>query len=290
MSKPQTMSKPKTKKKPALAIIIVGAGKVGAALHAAACGHGLRSTLYAARKFKATTKLGCDLLILAVRDKELAPLAEAIANAGTLPKKAVAVHVAGALSADAIAALRPACAGIAQMHPMISFASSKKPPRLTHGNVHVRGDRAAETRARAFVKALGMTPRTFPGLDVVGYHAAAAFVANGAAALAAIGQKVLEGAGVPAKDAPKMLGPLLASVADNVTALGFPAALTGPIRRGDPKAVAKHLALLEAREPEAVPLFVAAGLAQIPLARALGEAEPAGFDAIVALLKNALDV
>ncbi|HEX7664884.1 MAG TPA: DUF2520 domain-containing protein [Polyangiaceae bacterium] len=268
-------------------VVIVGAGKVGAALHAAAKAAGGSSTLYAARKFKPKTKLDCDLLILAVRDKEFAPLAEAIANAGTLSKKAVAVHVAGALTADAIAPLRSACAGVAQMHPMISFASPKKPPRLTNGNVHVRGDRAAETRARAFAKAIGMTPRTFPKLDPVGYHAAAAFVANGAAALAAIGQKVLEGAGVPAKEAQKMLGPLLGSVADNVSALGFPAALTGPIRRGDPNSVGKQLALLRARQPDAVPLFVTAGLAQIPLARALGEAPTEGFDAIVEILTKA---
>jgi predicted short-subunit dehydrogenase-like oxidoreductase (DUF2520 family) len=83
-----------------------------------------------------------------------------------------------------------------------------------------------------------------------------------------------------------MLGPILASVADNVTALGFPNALTGPIRRGDPNAVAKHLALLAERLPDAVPLFVAAGLAQIPLARALHEAPAEGFDAIEKLLRK----
>ena len=87
-------------KKSELKVVVIGAGKVGAALHAAARAAKMTSTLHAARKFRTTTKLDCDLLILAVRDKELAPLAEAIAKAGTLPKKAAAVHVAGALSAD----------------------------------------------------------------------------------------------------------------------------------------------------------------------------------------------
>lgn len=265
-------------------IVIIGAGKVGAAMARELKKLGVPVKLHSARSFEPKSRIECDLLVLAVRDRELTPLAEKIAASGKLAKKAACVHVAGALDAEVLAALRPASAGVAQMHPMISFASIAKPPRLTGGHVHVKGDAVAETRAKKLARMLGMTPRTFAKLDTIGYHAAAGLVANGAAALAAIGMKVLTGAGVPAKDAPLMLGPLLASVADNVTALGFPSALTGPIRRGDPNAVAKHLALLEAREPDAVPLFVAAGLAQIPLARALGEAPSEAFDAIASVL------
>lgn len=269
-------------------VVIVGAGKVGAALARELKKIRWPVTVYSARKFQPKKALNCDLLVLAVRDRDLAPLAETIAKSGRLSKKAACVHVAGALSADVLAPLRAACAGVAQMHPMISFASKTKPPRLVNGHVHVKGDKIAEARAKKLARAIGMTPRTFPKLDTVGYHAAAGLVANGAAALAAIGTSVLVEAGVPESDAPKMLGPLLASVADNVTALGFPDALTGPVRRGDPNAVGKHLALLEARHPDAVPLFVAAGLAQIPLARALGEAPTEGFDAIEKLLRGKL--
>jgi predicted short-subunit dehydrogenase-like oxidoreductase (DUF2520 family) len=273
-----------TKKKFAMRVVIIGAGKVGSTLAREIRKIGGAVKLYPARKFKPKTRIDCDLLILAVRDRDLGPVAESIALAKNISKNAACVHVAGALTAEAIAPLRAVTAGVAQMHPMISFASIAKPPRLDGGHVHVRGDKVAEARAKKLARALVMTPRTFPNLDTVGYHAAAGLVANGAAALAAMGALVLENAGVPAKIAPLMLGPLLASVADNVTALGFPNALTGPIRRGDPNAVAKHLALLEERLPEAVPLFVAAGLAQIPLARALGEAPSDGFDAIEKIL------
>jgi len=87
-----------------------------------------------------------------------------------------------------------------------------------------------------------------------------------------------------------MLGPLLQSVADNVKNLGFPGALTGPVRRGEPASVARHLELLRARVPAAIPLFIAAGLAQLPLARALGEAPAGAFDAIATLLYDAAKV
>ena len=47
----------------------------------------------------------------------------------------------------------------------------------------------------------------------------------------------------------------------------------------------RHLEMFEKRLPSAVPLFKASGLAQLPLARALGEAPSAGYDAIEAVLK-----
>jgi predicted short-subunit dehydrogenase-like oxidoreductase (DUF2520 family) len=265
-------------------VFVFGAGKLGRGLARAVAKAGVPVTLRAARKGLPRKRLDADLLILAVRDKELAPLAERFAAAGIVPKRAVCVHVAGALDASPLAPLRRACAGVAQMHPMIAFASTEFAPRLTGGHVHVKGDAAAERRARALVRKLGMTARTFARLDTVGYHASAGLVANGAAALAAVGAELLVKSGVPREVVPKLLGPLLRSVADNVEALGFPAALTGPVRRGEIGGIERHLAVLRARLPSAVPLYLAAAEAQLPLARAIGEAPAAAFDAIAALV------
>ncbi len=263
---------------------ILGAGKVGDALARAIRKAGGKAQLRAARKGLPKKPIDADLLIIAVRDRDILPLATELAKKGLVGRATACVHVAGALDAEALAPLRAVCAGVAQMHPMISFASHAHPPRLEGGHVHVKGDDAAVKRAKQLVSSLGMTPRTFPKLDPIGYHAAAGLVANGAAALAALGAKILAQAGVDEATAPLMLGPLLRSVADNVSALGFPQALTGPVRRGDPVAIAKHLAILEARVPEAVPLFVASGLAQLPLARQIGEGPSTGFDDIEKIL------
>jgi predicted short-subunit dehydrogenase-like oxidoreductase (DUF2520 family) len=129
-----------------------------------------------------------------------------------------------------------------------------------------------------------MTPRTIPQLDRVAYHAAAGLVANGAAALAAGGTELLERAGVDRATAVAMLGPLLRSVADNVERLGLPAALTGPVRRGEIVGVERHLATLERLAPDLVPLYRAMGRTQLPLARALAEAPAESFDALARLL------
>jgi predicted short-subunit dehydrogenase-like oxidoreductase (DUF2520 family) len=95
-----------------------------------------------------------------------------------------------------------------------------------------------------------------------------------------MGAELLERAGVARAVAPKMLGPLLRSVADNVEAMGFPDALTGPVRRGDAAGLERHLAVLRAKLPSAVPLYLASAAAQLPLARALGDAPAASFDEV----------
>jgi predicted short-subunit dehydrogenase-like oxidoreductase (DUF2520 family) len=269
-------------------VFIVGAGKVGVALARAVRRAGWHATLRPMRGGLPSRALHADLVVLAVRERQLDALATALACAGILPRRAVCVHTAGSLDAEPLARLRSACAGVAQMHPMISFASTEYAPTLARGNVHIQGDPAAVRRATALARRLGMTPRTIRGLDTVGYHAAAGLVANGAAALAAAGAELLVRSGVPADQAPRLLGPLLRSVAENVEELGFPRSLTGPVRRGDASALQKHLDALRKRVPAAVPLFLASGLAQLPLARALPDAPPEALDAVEALLRGAL--
>jgi predicted short-subunit dehydrogenase-like oxidoreductase (DUF2520 family) len=268
-------------------VFILGNGKVGRGLGRALRKAGWTVEVRAARAGLPSKRITAPLLILAVRDPDLARLGAELVARRLVGRGTACVHVAGALGPEALAPLREATAGVAQMHPMISFADPEAPPALLRGNLHVSGDPVAVRRARAVARALKMTARTIPGLDRVGYHAAAGLVANGAAALAAIGATLLERSGVAADEAPRLLGPLLRSVADNVERLGFPGALTGPVRRGDAAGVTKHLRLLRERAPEAVALFVAAGRAQLPLARALGDASPEALDAVATALDAA---
>jgi predicted short-subunit dehydrogenase-like oxidoreductase (DUF2520 family) len=264
-------------------IFVYGAGKVGTALARELRKAGAKVTLRAARKGLPRV-IDADVVVLAVRDRELFALAEAMRT--LVSPRAVVVHVAGALDAEVLAPLRGFCAGVGQMHPMISFASTRFMPRLARGNMHVQGDARAVAQARRIARWLGMTPRTVPGLDTIAYHAAAGLVANGAAALAALGAELLNKAGVPRAVAAKMLGPLLRSVADNVETLGFPAALTGPVRRGDAAGVEKHIAVLRQKLPAAVRLYVAAGEAQLPLAGAIGEASGQSLEAVRRILES----
>lgn len=267
-------------------VAIYGAGKVGRGLHAALRKAGVPCSLRAARAGLPRGPYTVDLLVITVRDRDVGPTAEAMVARGLVTSKTAVVHVAGALPADALAALRPTSAGVAQMHPMIAFANPARAPSLPGGHVLVRGDAVAVKRARKLASALGMRPRSI-AVDEIAYHAAAGLVANGAAALAAAGALVLLRAGVSPDVAPKMLGPLLRSVAENVEALGLPGALTGPVRRGDAKGVEHHLKVLSRVAPEVVALYRALVKAQVPLARPLGDATDDALAAIERMVSDA---
>lgn len=260
---------------------MLGAGKVGRGLTRTLRTKGVKVTLRASRR-TLPRSIDAAIVVVAVRDGEVRTLAERLV--GIVARGSVVVHVAGALDAEALAPLRRSCAGVAQMHPMIAFASTQFPPSLAKGSMLIRGDSAAVARARRLARVLGMVPHNIGPLDAVAYHAAAGLVANGAAALAALGAELLVVAGIPRAMAPKLLGPLLRSVGDNVEALGFPHALTGPVRRGDALALERHLATLKEKIPGALPLYVASARAQLPLARALGEGPSEGYEAIARVL------
>lgn len=268
-----------------LEVFIYGGGKVGRGLARAIRDAGLRVTLRPARDGLPSERIEANFVILAVRDRDIAPCAEALRDRRLVGHKDVAVvHCAGALGPEALAAVRGDRVWVAQMHPMISFASPSFAPFLERGQLHIDGDPGAVRAARSLGMCLGMTPRTFSGLDRVAYHAAAGLVANGAAALAAAGVDLLERAGIDRRTAAEMLGPLLRTVADNVEVLGVPDALTGPVRRGDAAGVARHLETLRRLAPHLVPFYVAAAATQLPLARVLGEAPADAFDAIQRVL------
>jgi predicted short-subunit dehydrogenase-like oxidoreductase (DUF2520 family) len=265
-------------------VFVIGKGKVGTALARGLRARGASVVLRAARNGVPQRPIGADLLILAVRDGQLGALVGELLARHSVDARTAVVHCAGSLGPEPLAPLRAVAAGVAQMHPMISFASPKTSPTLARGQVNVDGDPAAVRIATRVARLLGMVPRRLPGLDKVAYHAAAGLVANGAAALAAAGTELLVRAGVTPKLASQMLGPLLRSVADNVERLGLPGALTGPVRRGDARGVERHLEVIRSRTPGLVPLYLALVRAQIPLAKTLADADPASLEAIERML------
>jgi predicted short-subunit dehydrogenase-like oxidoreductase (DUF2520 family) len=169
---------------------------------------------------------------------------------------------------------------------LLAFADRRHAPSLSGASAHVAGDPLALRRATAAARALGMRPVLGETTDLSLYHAAAALLANGSAALAAAAGVLLEASGHrdPAERR-RMLGPLLHSVAQNLASLGAPALLTGPVRRGDAAALRAHLEVLGGLDPALADLYRALAIAQLPLARALEEAEPADFDAIERLIR-----
>lgn len=275
-------------------VTVVGRGKVGRALARAAAESGVEVDWVASRprlRVRAS-----DLFVLAVADGAAREVGSALEASGVAPS--AVVHTAGILAPDHLAAMRARGWSVGQAHPLVAFAGAREP--LPAGaTVLVGGDRVAVARARALVRAVGLRPLVAPGVDRQAWHAVAALVANGAAALAAVGVTRLRAEGIEERVAARALGVLLASVASNVSSLGPIRALSGPVRRGDPGAVGRHLAALAggsspgARPGSAVgggadALYATLALAQVPLARHIGEARPGSLRDIEALARAAV--
>jgi len=268
-------------------ILVFGAGKVGSALARALRDAGFTVVLRARRRGLPGRSVVADVVVLAVRDADVAQTARGFAEVGVRGRRSgrpTMLHCAGALGPEVLAPCRERGMAVAQMHPLLSFAGPSSPrsharsaPSLRGATAYVRGDAAALSDVRVLAKRLGLVPRRLANLPAASYHGAAALVANGGAALCGAGIELLHASGVSRSVAAEMLGPLLRSVADHVERLGMPRALTGPIRRGDAHAVEAHLAAIQADVPAMLPLYLEVARAQVAFARALGEASPAAL-------------
>ena len=260
---------------------VQGSGKVGRALRRGLRRAGWSVGARSARK-GLPQSLRANAIVLAVRDGQLEAEAQRWAAAGIVPPHAVVLHVAGALTAEVLAALRPCCAGVGQMHPLMSFASERRTPELRGAYALISGDLRAVRVAKQLASALGMRTRLGNAVDRTAYHAAAWMVAGGAVALSAAARDLLMAGGFDAREAERMLAPLLRSVSENVGALGLPQALTGVVRRADAVTLSRHAQALERLAPEHLPLYLAQASAQMSMARALGEASAGALDELAA--------
>jgi len=222
-------------------VLILGRGKVGRGLYDALVEAGADATLRSARRPRSADLAAADCVVLAVPD---AAIVETVARVAERTREGTPlVHCAGNQPADVA---RDAAHGrpLGAMHPLVSFADARHAPSLVGTTFTLSGDASARRAARALVRALGARALEQP-LQGPAYHAAAALVANGATALAALGIELLVSLDVTPRAASRAMGALLRTVGENVEALGLPKALTGPVARGDVSTVRAHRAALK---------------------------------------------
>lgn len=234
-------------------VTIIGRGKVGTTLANAL----LRAYVTVEMREGRTLTLEglTGVVVLAVPDDALRGIAERL---HAVSEPLVVLHVAGARSQHELAAARTFGHAVGAMHPLVSFADPHAPPSLAGTTFVIAGDPEAIEGARAIAEHVGAHALV---ADVHGpaYHAAAAMMANGAAALAHASTDLLVALGTDRREAERGLAAMLASVAKNVATVGVPQALTGPVRRGDLETVRAHRAAIAAVAPELLPSYDAIG-------------------------------
>ncbi len=190
------------------------------------------------------------LILLAVPDREIEPLARRLARTSNLDwSKKVVLHHAGSLGLEVLRPLGKAGAAIGLLHPMQALGQPLVAREVLAGSrARIEGDATATAAAGRLARDLGLVPLSFPrSLDERGrraYHAAASLASNDLVALIALAADVLETTGLDRDEAVDALVRLASGTLAQTTGGDLDGALTGPVVRGDAKTVAEHLRVL----------------------------------------------
>lgn len=216
----------------AISLAVVGDGRMGRALVAALPG----TAGPFGRGFDGD---GFDAVLLAVPDSQIAVAAAAIA-----PGPMVG-HCAGALGLDVLAPHEAF-----GLHPLMTVTQAGA--MFVGAGAAVAGNTPA---ALAFAHELAVELDThaveIADVDRAAYHAAASIASNFLVTLEDVAETLLGTTGADRA----LLVPLVRAAVENWASLGGPAALTGPIARGDEATVARQRAALAERTPELLALF-----------------------------------
>jgi predicted short-subunit dehydrogenase-like oxidoreductase (DUF2520 family) len=204
-----------------------------------------------------------EIVLLAVRDEAIAAAAAELAATGAVTDRHVVLHLSGLLDEAPLASLGPSGAALGVFHPLQAIAQPETAPERLRGALAVlTGQERAVRAGELLARSLGLRPVVLAGTGKPRYHAAAAVASNYLVVLAAVAERLMMEAGLSEDAARSGVRALMSGTLANIAAEG-PAALTGPIARGDAATVRAHLAALPA---DLRPLYVALGRVALELA------------------------
>lgn len=252
-------------------LAIVGAGRCGMALAAAATDAGYRVVAVHSRTRVHAEALAervgavvvptavaavrrADLTFLTVPDTAITAVAATVAATGMALRRRGLVHCSGALDRSVLAAARQQGAAVAAVHPLQALVGPESAPSLRGSFFAIDADDEIRGPLEHLVSDLGGVPFPAPVGDRALYHAAAVLAGNAPLALLVRAASLLERAGIDPAVAGEALAALLEGAAQNARRLGPRAALTGPVVRDDAATVRRHLEVL-AGDPQAQRLY-----------------------------------
>lgn len=273
--------RPRVPRTPVVGIIGPGRAGVGLALALAAAGYDVR--LHGRRRKRVPKPLiltvgpeeappawmpEAGVLVLAVSDDAIRPLAEALARTGAVRADHVVLHLSGVQGQEALGPLVGSRAALGSLHPLQTISDPERAAeRLRGAWAAVEGMPGAVRAAEELARAVGLRPFRLPSHAKPIYHAGAVFAANYFVVVEAVAQRLLRHAGLSDAEAWQALRPLVEGTLENMRHDAPPAALTGPVLRGDEATIRRHLDALT--EDDAL-LYRALGRAALELAQKRG--------------------
>jgi len=248
----------------------VGSGRLASALLprwrsagwkiATVAGRNPETTRALAQRVRATPRLdlagladGPPVVLLAVPDESIAPIAERLAAHGDWGGRVV-LHHAGAFGLELLAPLAKAGAAVGVLHPLQVMPGDPDDPLPEATRARCEGAPAALRVARRLARDAGLvalpaklkwTPSTRTD-----YHIAASLAANDLVALIAAASKLIESSGLSRRDALEALLPLARGALEQLEGRSPGQAVSGPVARGDAATLEAHLTRLQRRDRE----------------------------------------
>lgn len=211
------------------------------------------------------------LILITTADSAIKAVCETIAHNGGFSPNSIVCHCSGALSSEILSSARICGAYVASLHPLQSFSSVENAVKIIpESYFSFEGDEETIPVLRQIVKDLGGREIKIPREGRTLYHAAASVASNFLITLVDLALNICGMIGISRTDALNALLPLIRGTVRNIEEVGIPAALTGPIVRGDVEIVKSHLALLGARDPRLCHLYKVLALYTIDAAMAKG--------------------
>lgn len=208
------------------------------------------------------------VLLLAVPDDAIRPLARVLARTKALGPDHVVLHLSGVLGQEALAPLVPSRAALGSLHPLQTFADpTEAPERLRGAWAAVEGMPGAVEVAEQLAALMGLRPFRINGKAKALYHASAVFASNYLVVVEAVAQRLLRHTGLSDADAWAALRPLVEGTVATMMRGDPRDALTGPVARGDTETILKHLDALTIDDAK---LYQSLGRAALELARKRG--------------------
>ena len=208
------------------------------------------------------------IIILAVRDDAIRPLAGVLADAGTIGSQQVVLHLSGVHGQEALGPLVGSRAALGSLHPLQTISEPERAAeRLKGAWAAVEGMPRAVEAAERLAQDVGLRPFRIASQAKPMYHAGAVFASNYFVVVEAVAQRLLRHAGLTDAEAWQALRPLVEGTLENLARLGPVGALTGPVARGDEATVRRHV---EALTQDDAALYRVLGRAALELAQKRG--------------------
>jgi predicted short-subunit dehydrogenase-like oxidoreductase (DUF2520 family) len=265
---------------PAVGIIGPGRAGVGLGLALARAGYTVQLHGRAKKRLPAPLTLtvgdtpsrvwiaAAGVLLLAVRDEAIRPLAEALADTHGVGEGHVVLHLSGVQGQEALGPLVTSHAALGSLHPLQTIADPERAPdRLKGSWAAVEGMPRAMETAERLARDVGMRPFPIAAKAKPVYHAGAVFASNYLVVVEAVAQRLLRHAGLSDADAWAALRPLVDGTLENLSHAEPREALTGPVARADTATIARHLESLAIDDGK---LYRALGRAALELAQKRG--------------------